>query len=160
WPSKPMARRRHPILHRIAWLRRNRCSLLLASLCLFILSYPLLADASGGALWLNVALPTVLFVGVWALRVRWIAFVGVGLLRLLPMAAVLGGQMGLESVWHRPVALGLSALFIGAVTVALLIYVLDSRTINTDKVFGAVSAYVLIALTFALIFGLLQHFQP
>ena len=36
-----MPSRRHPLLYRIAWLKRNRCSLLLAWLCLLILANPL-----------------------------------------------------------------------------------------------------------------------
>ena len=60
----------------------------------------------------------------------------------------------------RPVALGATAVFVGAITVALLRYVLDRRPITTDKVFGAVAAYILIALSFASLFGFLQVFEP
>ena len=38
--------------------------------------------------------------------------------------------------------------------------VLDWQPITTDKVLGAVAAYVLIAFTFACLFGLLQQVQP
>jgi hypothetical protein len=47
-----------------------------------------------------------------------------------------------------------------SVTGALLYYVLDWHPITADKVFGAVSAYVLIAFTFSCLFGLLQQVQP
>ena len=53
-----------------------------------------------------------------------------------------------------------AALFTGIVTIALLRYVLDAHVISTDKVFGAVAAYVLIAFSFACLFGLLQRIQP
>jgi hypothetical protein len=59
----------------------------------------------------------------------------------------------------RPIALGATAIFVGAVTIALLRYVLDRRPITTDKVFGAVAAYILIALSFASLFGFLQVFE-
>ena len=55
---------------------------------------------------------------------------------------------------------GATAAFVSAITVALLRYVLDRRPITTDKVFGAVAAYILIALSCASIFGLLQVFEP
>jgi hypothetical protein len=84
--------RRHPWLHRLAWLRRNRCSLLLG--------------------------------------------------------------------WLRPFANATMAAFNAVVTIAVLRYVLDPHLITTDKVFGAVSAYVLVAITFACIFGLLQYIEP
>jgi Na+/citrate or Na+/malate symporter len=48
----------------------------------------------------------------------------------------------------------------GSVTAALLYYVLDWHPITTDKVFGAVAAYVLIAFTFASLFGIVQQIQP
>jgi len=60
----------------------------------------------------------------------------------------------------RPVVLAATAAFIGAVTIALLRYVLDWHPITIDKVFGSVAAYVLIAFTFASLFGLLQLVQP
>ncbi len=52
---------------------------------------------------------------------------------------------------------GAAALFSGIVTVALLRYVLEPRVISTDKVFGSVAAYVLIAFTFACLFMVLQQ---
>jgi hypothetical protein len=51
------------------------------------------------------------------------------------------------------------AAFNGIITVALLRYVLDPHLINTDKVFGAVAAYVLIAITFACLFSMLQYVE-
>jgi len=43
-----MPHRRHPWLHRLAWLRRNRCSLLLASLCAMILANPMFGSSATG----------------------------------------------------------------------------------------------------------------
>ncbi len=57
-------------------------------------------------------------------------------------------------------ALAAAATCIGTVTVALLRCVLDRRPITTDKVFGAVAAYILIALSSASLFGVLQIFEP
>ncbi len=72
--------------------------------------------------------------------------------------ALIADRLGYSGL--RPIALGATALFIGAITIALLRYVLDRRPITTDKVFGAVAAYILIALSFASLFGFLQVFQP
>ena len=62
-------KRRHPWLHRLAWLRRNRCSLLLAWLCVIILINPILVSRPG-AKSLAVGLVVVLMLATWALRVR------------------------------------------------------------------------------------------
>jgi hypothetical protein len=64
-----------------------------------------------------------------------------------------------DNHWMRPVANGVMALFTGVTTVALLRYVLDPHLINTDKVFGAVAAYVLIAISFACLFLAMQYVQ-
>jgi hypothetical protein len=148
-----------PILRRIAYLRRNRCSVLLAALGLFVLTNPLLSGSRLGTTTLNVGLIAIMMLGAWALRVRRLALLSMVMLGALALAAVLTARHG-EVLWLRPIGIGAVAIFIGAVTVALLYYVLDSHLITTDKVFGAVAAYVLIALTFALVFGLLQMVQP
>lgn len=150
-------KRRHPILHRIAWLRRNRCSLLLVWLCLLILANPLFGHTSLGHKALSVGLLVLLVLATWALRVRRGRLHAVLALALATVVLVL--VVPSEEHWLRPVANGTMALFNGIVTIALLRYVLDSHVITTDKVFGAVAAYVLIALTFACLFCMLQYIE-
>jgi hypothetical protein len=152
-----MARRRHPWLHRIAWVRRNRCSLLLGGLCLLILANPLFASTALGPRGLFVALLVVLVLATWALRLTPRTMLTVAGLAVL--TAVLLVMVPDDNHWLRPVANGTMGLLTGAVTVALLWYVLDPHLISTDKVFGAVSAYVLIALTFACLFCMLQYIE-
>ena len=138
--------RRHSLLYRVAWLRRNRCSLLLAWLCVLILANPLFSTTRLGAKSLAIGLMVVLLLAIWALRVRlaW-------LLAALALAA--GAAVAIilspgEQHWLRPISVAAVVVLIGAVTVALLRYVLDWHLITIDKVFGAVAAYMLIAFTF------------
>ena len=149
--------RRHPWLHRLAWLRRNRCSLLLATLCGMILANPMFGSSSMGPKALSLSLMIVLVVGTWALRT------GRRTMRIVLALAVVGAVVIVsvpdDAHWMRPVANGVMALFTGVATVALLVYVLDPHLINTDKVFGAVAAYVLIAISFACLFLAMQYFQ-
>jgi Ion channel len=152
-----MPPRRHPWLHRIAWLRRNRCSLLLLWLCLLILANPLFGDTPAGHKRLGVALLIILLLAAWALRLPRLAMLGVVALAVATAAVLL--TVPHEEHWMRPVANGTMALFNGVVLVAVLRYVLDYRVISTDKVFGAVAAYVLIAIVFACIFGLVQYVE-
>jgi len=152
-----LPRRRHTWIHRIAWLRRNRCSLLLAGLCLLILANPLFSSSALGPRGLFVALLVVLALATWALRLKRKTLLTVAGLVLATAALVLAVPD--DSHWLRPVANGTMALATGAVTVALLWYVLDPHVISTDKVFGAVAAYVLIALTFACLFCMLQYIE-
>jgi Ion channel len=150
-------RLRHPWLHRIAWLRRNRCSVLLVAVCLLILANPLFGSTLGGHKALSVVLLLILLLATWALRVRRAGLLAVLALALVSIAVVI--VVPSDEHWLRPVANGTMALFTGAVTVALLRYVLDWHLITTDKVFGAVAAYVLIAIAFACLFCMLQYIE-
>jgi hypothetical protein len=145
------------VLRRIAYARRNRCSVLVVVLCLFILLSPLLAGSAVGATALATSLFVILILAVWALRVRRPFVWGLAALAFLAVDALVVDRLG--ETWIRPLALAAISVFIGTVTVALLRYVLDRRTITTDKVFGAVAAYILIAFTFASLFALLQLFE-
>jgi len=146
------------MLRRIAYVRRNRCSALVGVLTFFILLNPLLASSAIGGSMLGVALFSVLVLAVWALRLKGPVFWGIAIFAFVTVDALIADRMGER--WLRPIALGATALFVGAVTTALLRYVLDRRPITTDKVFGAVAAYILIALSFASLFGFLQVFEP
>ena len=150
-----MIRRR--LIRRIAYVRRNRCSVLVAVLCFFILLNPLLSGSMIGATMLATSLFVILLLAVWALRVRRPYVWGLAALAFLTIDALVADRLG--ETWIRPLALAATAAFVSTVTVALLRYVLDRRPITTDKVFGAVAAYILIALSFASIFGLLQVFE-
>jgi hypothetical protein len=147
-----------PFLRRLAYMRRNRCSVLLAALCLFILANPLLSDSPVGLMAASVCLFAIIVVALWALRKH----------RLIPwslaaLALVVMEAFATDRVAGLAFRVGVQAAiggFLAVVTVALLAYVLDRRSITNDKVFGAVSAYMLIAFTFASLFKLLQLIEP
>lgn len=146
---------RRPILRRIAWLRRNRCSVLLAALLVMILANPLFGLSLASHKALGVAFLLTLALASWALRLRRQVLLG-----LLALALVTSTVLVLtpqDHQWLRPVINAAAALFTGIVTVALLRYVLDWHVISTDKVFGAVAAYMLIAFTFACLFMMVQQ---
>jgi hypothetical protein len=145
------------MLRRIAYVRRNRCSALVGVLCFFILLNPMLAGSAIGGAMLGVALFVVLVLAVWALRLERPVLWGLGVFGFITVDTLIADRMGYSGL--RPIALGATAIFVGAVTIALLRYVLDRRPITTDKVFGAVAAYILIALSFASLFGFLQVFE-
>jgi len=151
-----MLRRR--LLRRVAFLRLNRCIVLLVALCVFILLNPLFEDSTLGATVLLFSLMAILASAIWALNAR----------RLMPWTIAALALVFVEFVVEHNtpetslafLLFATSAAFMGVVTVALLAYVLNWHSITTDKVFGAVAAYILIAFTFASIFSLLQLVQP
>ena len=146
------------LLRRIAYVRRNRCSALLTILCLIILSSPLLSGTPLAGGFVGLGTMAILLLAVWALRVRRVMLWIVAVLALFAGQAIAIDQMGEH--WLRPVVFTSIAIFMAVVTVALLHYVLDWHPITADKVFGAVSAYVLIAFTFASVFSLVELFDP
>ncbi len=147
-----------PFLRRIAYMRRNRCSVLLAVLCVIIVVNPLLNTSELGARIMALCLIAILLLALWALRSRRLAIWTAVPLALLTIAAMFASHFGLQPL--RTVALAGGAALIAIVTAKLLLYVLDWHPVTTDKVFGAVAAYVLLGFTFASVFSLLELLQP
>lgn len=149
---------RRRLLRRIAYVRRNRCGVLLGGLLIFILVQPLVAGSAIGATFLAFGTLGILLLGLWALHVRRRFLLLAGVLAVLAFQGIAADRMGEH--WLRPATLLIMVAFMAAITASLLHYVLDWHPITTDKVFGAVAAYLLIAFTFACVFGVLQEVQP
>jgi hypothetical protein len=147
-----------PLLRRIAYVRRNRCSVLLAGLLVFVLVHPLLAESPIGGAFLAFGTLGILLLGLWALHVRRRTLLIVGVLALLAFHGIAADRLGEH--WLRPATVIVMATLMGSITAVLLYYVIDWHPITIDKVFGAAAAYVLIAFTFACLFVLLQEVQP
>lgn len=143
---------------RLVQLRRNRCGVILASLCMFILADPLLLGSAISTAFVGLGGVTALMLCLWPLRLKrlllW-SFV----LAVFLVAEVLV-ELGISLAWAQPTAHAAAAVFSAATVYALLRHVMDQRPIDADKVFGAVSAYVMIAVLFATLFSLLQLLQP
>lgn len=145
-------------MRRVAYVRRNRCSALVVALCALILVNPLIVGSTAGSIALGAGLFGVLLLAVWALRLHGRFIWVMAAFAFLTVDFLAADRMGEHSL--KPVSLLTAAAFVGIVTVLLLRYVLDRRPITTDKVFGAVAAYILIAFSFACLFALLQVFEP
>ena len=142
----------------IAYVRRNRCGVLLVALCLLIMVDPLVGVWLWASVGLTIVLLATLVVATWALRVRGPTLLALGVLGLVVVAGlVIEPEVG---HWLWGVALSALTIFTAIITICLLRYVLNAEAITADKVFGAVDAYVLIAFTFASLFGLLEFLQP
>src|SRR5215216_8206749 len=87
-------RLRRRLLRRIAFLRRNRCSALLASLLAFILVQPLVADSAIGATFLAFGTLGILLLALWALHARRRTLLIVGILALLTIHGIAADRLG------------------------------------------------------------------
>jgi hypothetical protein len=146
------------LLRALAWLRLNRCALLLAGLIAFILAYPFTTGGAASRAAVNLWLLGVLLLSRWALdahrRIGWLPWALVGFLVVAYVAALAGVRPA-----RLAVTLGYAALE-AVVAVALLAYVLDAGRVTADKIFGAIAAYILLGMLYASRFALLLAHDP
>lgn len=137
-------------------LHRRRLQLLLITLVVLILVYPLFTEAPKV---LSLLMTIVLAAAVWALsedRWGWYGAVGLGLPHLI-------------TIWLMPVAPSwttslfravVSALFYGFTTIIVLRHILRSRQVVQDTLYGAASAYLLLGLSWASLYAISDLLQP
>ncbi len=131
--------------------------LLVANLLLLVLS-PLF-EASGHLSALGLFALVVPAVAVYAISdTRWHLLAAV----ILGIPTVLGGAQISFGLTILPTGvIGICAvLFFGLTTAVILVHVLEDRTVTTDTLYGAVTVYLLIGVTWTVAYILLEHFQP
>lgn len=131
--------------------------LLVALLLLFAL-YPFLEQAISERL-VSIFFTAIMVAGTYALSRRP---------RFLVLASVLAiGALSSQWLSHftnNPLVFafsrGLGFLFFLLVTIAILSNVMRGETVTTDKIRGAICAYLMMGLTWAYLFGLLEVTNP
>ncbi len=139
--------------------RAMRFHYLLASLVLLLAVYPYVSAGPNGSAALKVFSSFVLITGVYAVsnRRRQVAIAG-----LLAIPAF--GLGWLHIITGNP-ALGaaesiFTLLFYAFTALIGLLQVLRERQITTDTIYGAVSVYLLMGLTWANAYGLIESVSP
>jgi hypothetical protein len=147
-----------PVLRLLARLRLNRCGVLLAGLLIYIQLYPFSVGQPQLRLAVDGFLLLLLVTGLWAIRpqrrfLRWLVLVlcAIAAHLLLPV---------MDGLAHRPSRWAVAALMEAMLAASLFAYVLDVRRVTLDKVFGAIAAYLLLAMLFSSAYLLLLAFQP
>jgi hypothetical protein len=150
--------RDRPLLTVLAWLRVRRSAVLLGALLLFVLLHPFTHSGTTARLLLDLFYLGVLMLGLWSLTpgraLGWWAWCLIGLvvaLILLPLSGVVAPALALPL---------LLALLEGTLAVALLTYVMNVQRVTADKIFGAVAAYVLVAMLFTSLYYVLVTLDP
>lgn len=147
---------RHP---RLARLLAQRCFLMFLSLLALLISMPFLVDTARGRM----------AVGLLNLVILLTAVVAVGRSRLsIVIAAILGlPTFGFQllaldsgSPGHFALYWSFGAAFYAFTIVHLLHYVLRRDDMTADKLYGAAAAYIMIAICWAFLFGVVQFFYP
>lgn len=139
-------------------MHHNRCGALLAGLILFILLLPFVYEFRPGRLALFATYVALLIAVLRSLRSPGPTLslnIALGVLYLVLVTAGIVSQ----NFWLRQAALTVASVFIITVMLALLRYVMDFSRVTADKLFGAVSIYVLLAFFFSDVYLLIENFD-
>ncbi|HXX75916.1 MAG TPA: ion channel [Nitrospiraceae bacterium] len=147
---------RHPVLERIL---DQRCFFLFLALLALLMALPFLGQTVHGRLILTFVNVTVQLTAIAAVGRSRISLV-IALLLVAPALAF--RLLALESnlPGHLILSWGFSALFYAFVLAELLHYVLRRDFMTADKLYGAVVAYLMVAILWAQLHGVLQYFYP
>ena len=137
----------------------QRCFFLFMALLVLLISTPFLSETAGGRWIITLANVVVLVSAVAAVGRTKFSFV---IAFLLALRAIVFRLLAVEGsgAGYITLAWGCNALFYVFVLANLLHYVLRRDVMTADKLYGAVAAYVLIAICWAFLHGVLQYFYP
>jgi len=144
---------------RLAQILEQRCFFLFLSLLALLIALPFLAETAHGPVILFAVNVTVLLTAVAAVGRTWLSFF-IAVIMILP--ALVFRFLALESglSGHLALTWGFSAAFYIFVLANLLHYVFRRDLMSGDKLYGAVAAYILIAVLWANLHGVTQYFHP
>jgi VanZ family protein len=144
---------------RVEELLHQRCFFLFMALLVLLISKPFLSGTTTGRWVIALANVVVLVSAVAAVGRSRFSFV---IAFILALPAIVFRLLAVEgsSPGYIALAWGCNALFYSFVLVNLLHYVLRRDVMTADKLYGAVAAYVLIAILWAFLHGVLQYFYP
>lgn len=136
---------------RLAWL--------FFSLIAFFLIMPLLAESAAGILFLDLLLFAMLVFSAYAVsRKREVLIIAIIL--ALPTIAFWVSARTIDSAPLGFGGLAFSASFFLYVVIVLLREVLDSETVDADTIYGAMSAYLLIGITWSFFYAMVDVSVP
>lgn len=139
--------------------REQRCFLLFLALLGLLILMPFVTDTVHGRGLVGLLNVLVLVSAVAAVERSRISLVLAVVLALPTLGfQLLGLQSGLPA--HFALFWGCAATFYAFTILHLLHYVLRRDEMTGDKLYGAVAAYMMIAIFWAFLFGVLQHLYP
>ncbi len=138
---------------------RGKFFYLLLAIVLFMAAYPYVGRDMAGRILLNAMNAGILVIAVFAIQRSRRQFV----IALALAAPALAGQCVYFASGH-PVALRVTAVaslaFFAYTVINILLYVLRGVEVTADKIYGAICAYLLIALTWTTAYVLVESLHP
>ena len=146
----------HP---RFAQMLEQRCFFLFLALLALLVAMPFLGETAYGRGVLGLLNLIILVTAVAAVQRSRLSFVIACLLGLPTLVfQILALQSSLPG--HFALAWAFAAAFYAFTLVHLLRYVLRRDSMTADKLYGAVAAYMMVAILWAFLYGVLQYFYP
>jgi len=144
---------------RLAQILEHRCFLLFWALLALLVALPFLSGTPHGPVIMLVLNVIVLLTAVAAVGRSWLSFV-IAVILILP--SIVFRFLALESSLPGYLALswGFNAVFYIFILANLLQYVFRRDFMSGDKLYGAVSAYILVAIFWAQLHGVTQYLYP
>jgi len=144
---------------RLVQILEQRCLLLFWALLALLVALPFLSEVTHGHAILFVVNVIVLLTAVAAVGRSWLSLV-IAVILILP--ALVFRFLALESGLPGYLALswGFNAVFYVFILANLLQYVFRRDFMSRDKLYGAVAAYLLVAVFWANLHGVTQYFYP
>ena len=144
---------------RLARILEQRCFFLFLALLILLVAVPFLSEIPYGRIILTIVNVIVLLTAVAAVGRSWLSFV-IAVILVLP--ALVFRFLALESSLpgYLTLSWGFAAIFYLFILADLLHYVLRRDFMTSDKLYGAVAAYILVAMLWANLHGVTQYFYP
>ena len=146
-------------LNRFAWLSGQRCFLLFFALLALLVVTPFLAGTAQGR-WiigiLNVLILLSAIAAVQRSKLTLIVAILLGLPTLVCQIIAVESRTPQHLVWSW----SFNAAFYAFTIAQLLRYVLRQGRMTADKLYGAVAAYLMIAILAAFLHGVVQYVYP
>ena len=144
---------------RLSHIPEQRCFFLFLALLALLVAVPFLSETTHGPVILFVVNVTILLTAVAAMGRSRLMFV-IAVIMALPVIVFrfLALESGLPG--HLVLTWGFNAVFYVFILARLLHYVLRRDFMTSDKLYGAVAAYILVAVLWAYLHGVTQYFYP
>ena len=146
----------HP---RLARMLEKRCFLLFLALLALLVALPFLSETAHGRVILTVVNVMVLLTAVAAVGHSRFSFV-IALVLVVPALAFRFLALQSSEPGYLALSWGFGAVFYTFTLANLLQYVLRRDMMTADKLYGAVAAYILVAVLWANLHGVVQYFYP
>ena len=149
------------VTHNSPWVRalEQRCFLLFIALLALLVAIPFSAASIYGRWAIGILNVIILATAVAAVERSKLSLVTAILLGLPALAfQVVASQSG--TLAHIVLSWSFNAAFYAFTVTNLLRYVLRQDEMTADKLYGAVAAYIMIAILAAFLHGVVQYFYP